>query len=202
MLTNPCAGNTASCRGKIRQGGRSREGAMSWRGWIGLGAPALGKLVDEGSTFSSEGATVTAATAPPVIDQPYSHKRILYNPILQRILRTIDCSTSKARTQPSSLHQLSRKTLYSSFTMSSLVGQDFPEDVAFTYVPYVDGKGVNEMCGMPIKYDATKGKPNKSSPQHRRVDSTSVVTGLYPPFEFKIGYSHKMHVKRARTRRS
>lgn len=48
--------------------------------------------------------------------------------------------------------------------MSSLVGQAFPEDVAFTYVPYVDGKGVNEMCGMPIKYDATKGKSNDPIP--------------------------------------
>lgn len=41
--------------------------------------------------------------------------------------------------------------------MASLVGQSFPEDVSFMHVPFVDGKGVNEMCGLPQKYDASKG---------------------------------------------
>lgn len=42
--------------------------------------------------------------------------------------------------------------------MASLVGKDFPEDVAFMHVPYVAEKaGVHEVCGMPVKYDASKG---------------------------------------------
>ncbi|KAJ4416051.1 peroxiredoxin type-2 [Gnomoniopsis sp. IMI 355080] len=46
--------------------------------------------------------------------------------------------------------------------MASLVGKDFPEDVAFMHVPYVAEKaGVHEICGMPIKYDASKDFKNK-----------------------------------------
>lgn len=42
--------------------------------------------------------------------------------------------------------------------MASLVGQDFPEDVAFMHVPFVAEKaGVHEICGMPVKFDASKG---------------------------------------------
>lgn len=43
--------------------------------------------------------------------------------------------------------------------MAALVGKDFPEEVAFMHVPYVAEKaGVHEVCGMPVKYDASKGK--------------------------------------------
>ncbi|CAN8100677.1 unnamed protein product [Discula destructiva] len=46
--------------------------------------------------------------------------------------------------------------------MASLVGQAFPEDVAFQHVPYVPEKaGVHEICGMPVKYDASKEFKNK-----------------------------------------
>lgn len=44
--------------------------------------------------------------------------------------------------------------------MAALVGKDFPEEVAFMHVPYVAEKaGVHEVCGMPVKYDASKGRP-------------------------------------------
>lgn len=41
--------------------------------------------------------------------------------------------------------------------MASLVGQSFPEDVSFMYVPYTPEKSDLNACGLPIKYDASKG---------------------------------------------
>lgn len=40
--------------------------------------------------------------------------------------------------------------------MASLVGQSFPEDVTFTYIPYIPDKGgLNQVCGMPVAYKAS-----------------------------------------------
>lgn len=48
--------------------------------------------------------------------------------------------------------------------MASLVGKDFPEDVAFQHVPYVEEKaGVHEVCGFPVKYDISKGMCSSAS---------------------------------------
>lgn len=41
---------------------------------------------------------------------------------------------------------------------SSLVGQAFPEDVTFQYVPYSPEKADLNACGIPVKFDASKGK--------------------------------------------
>ncbi|KAI1772736.1 Redoxin [Hypoxylon cercidicola] len=41
--------------------------------------------------------------------------------------------------------------------MSALkAGDDFPEGVTFTYVPYNPEQGSVTACGMPVKYDASK----------------------------------------------
>lgn len=41
--------------------------------------------------------------------------------------------------------------------MASLTGQSFPEDVSFQYIPYSSDKAGLNSCGLPIKYDASKG---------------------------------------------
>lgn len=42
--------------------------------------------------------------------------------------------------------------------MSELkVGDSFPEDVKFSYVPYTSEKGDITACGMPVNFDASKG---------------------------------------------
>ena len=42
--------------------------------------------------------------------------------------------------------------------MSALkAGDDFPEGVTFTYVPYNPDQGAVTACGIPVKYDASKG---------------------------------------------
>lgn len=41
--------------------------------------------------------------------------------------------------------------------MASLTGQSFPEDVSFLYIPYSPDKAGLNSCGLPIKYDASKG---------------------------------------------
>lgn len=41
--------------------------------------------------------------------------------------------------------------------MASLTGQPFPEDVSFLYIPYSPDKAGLNSCGLPIKYDASKG---------------------------------------------
>lgn len=41
--------------------------------------------------------------------------------------------------------------------MASLTGQAFPEDVSFLYIPYSPDKAGLNSCGLPIKYDASKG---------------------------------------------
>lgn len=46
------------------------------------------------------------------------------------------------------------------------VGDSFPEGVSFTYVPFTKEKADIKACGMPIKYDASKGRmelPSSSS---------------------------------------
>lgn len=63
---------------------------------------------------------------------------------------------------------LQKRTLFPSLppifvNMAALAGKDFPEEVAFMHVPYVAEKaGVHEVCGMPVKYDASKGKLSTS----------------------------------------
>lgn len=42
--------------------------------------------------------------------------------------------------------------------MASLIDQSFPEDVSFLYIPYTPEKSDLNSCGLPIKYDASKGK--------------------------------------------
>lgn len=42
--------------------------------------------------------------------------------------------------------------------MASLVGQTFPENVTFQYVPYSPEKADLNACGIPIKFDASKGE--------------------------------------------
>lgn len=42
--------------------------------------------------------------------------------------------------------------------MASLTGQSFPEDVSFQYIPYSSDKAGLNSCGLPVKYDASKGK--------------------------------------------
>lgn len=43
--------------------------------------------------------------------------------------------------------------------MSALnAGDSFPEGVTFTYIPYTEEKKDLIACGIPIKYDASKGK--------------------------------------------
>lgn len=41
--------------------------------------------------------------------------------------------------------------------MASLTGQPFPEDVSFLYIPYSPDKAGLNSCGLPIKYEASKG---------------------------------------------
>lgn len=42
--------------------------------------------------------------------------------------------------------------------MSALkAGDSFPDGVTFTYVPYNPDQGSVTACGIPIKYDASKG---------------------------------------------
>ena len=41
--------------------------------------------------------------------------------------------------------------------MASLAGQAFPEDVSFLYIPYSPDKAGLNSCGLPIKYEASKG---------------------------------------------
>ncbi|KZZ96349.1 peroxiredoxin pmp20 [Ascosphaera apis ARSEF 7405] len=41
--------------------------------------------------------------------------------------------------------------------MSGLnVGDSFPENVSFTYIPYTDDASTFKVCGIPIKYNASK----------------------------------------------
>lgn len=43
--------------------------------------------------------------------------------------------------------------------MSALkVGDSFPEDVKFSYVPYSPEQAEVTACGLPTNYDASKGK--------------------------------------------
>ncbi|KAJ0117909.1 peroxiredoxin type-2 [Diaporthe amygdali] len=44
---------------------------------------------------------------------------------------------------------------------SSLVGQAFPEDVTFQYVPYSPEKADLNACGIPVKFDASKDFKDK-----------------------------------------
>lgn len=46
--------------------------------------------------------------------------------------------------------------------MASLAGQPFPEDVSFLYIPYSPDKAGLNSCGLPIKYDASKGMQSSS----------------------------------------
>lgn len=48
--------------------------------------------------------------------------------------------------------------------MASLAGQPFPEDVSFLYIPYSPDKAGLNSCGLPIKYDASKGMELLPSP--------------------------------------
>jgi len=48
--------------------------------------------------------------------------------------------------------------------MASLTGQPFPEDVSFQYIPYSSDKAGLNSCGLPVKYDASKGTHLTSSP--------------------------------------
>ncbi|KAK7729839.1 peroxiredoxin type-2 [Cytospora paraplurivora] len=45
--------------------------------------------------------------------------------------------------------------------MASLVGQQFPADVSFLYIPYTPEKAGLNACGLPQKYDASKEFQNK-----------------------------------------
>lgn len=49
--------------------------------------------------------------------------------------------------------------------MASLTGQPFPEDVSFLYIPYSPDKAGLNSCGLPIKYDASKGTQLLSRPK-------------------------------------
>lgn len=42
--------------------------------------------------------------------------------------------------------------------MASLVGQQFPEGTSFMYIPYTADKAGLNACGLPQKFDASKGK--------------------------------------------
>ncbi|KAK2613475.1 hypothetical protein N8I77_000388 [Diaporthe amygdali] len=44
---------------------------------------------------------------------------------------------------------------------SSLVGQGFPEDVTFQYVPYSPEKADLNACGIPVKFDASRDFKDK-----------------------------------------
>lgn len=48
--------------------------------------------------------------------------------------------------------------------MASLAGQSFPEDVSFLYIPYSPDKAGLNSCGLPIKYEASKGMQLLPSP--------------------------------------
>lgn len=73
--------------------------------------------------------------------------------------------------------------------MAALVGKDFPEGVAFMHVPYVAEKaGVHEVCGMPVKYDASKGRPLVSQlpfQSFSRGEARSLLTLSNPEFKNK-----------------
>lgn len=42
--------------------------------------------------------------------------------------------------------------------MAPQVGDSFPENVSFSYVPYTEEKAGITACGIPVTYDASKGK--------------------------------------------
>lgn len=44
-----------------------------------------------------------------------------------------------------------------SIKMAPTVGQAFPEDVSFSYIPYTPEKAGLNACGFPLKYNASKG---------------------------------------------
>lgn len=49
--------------------------------------------------------------------------------------------------------------------MSALkAGDSFPEGVTFTYIPYSDEKKDLTACGIPVKYDASKGNSSATLP--------------------------------------
>lgn len=54
------------------------------------------------------------------------------------------------------------------------VGDDFPEGVSFTYIPYAPENDDVVACGLPVKYDASKGsrsaKTNESN-SHASTDT-------------------------------
>lgn len=50
--------------------------------------------------------------------------------------------------------------------MASLLNQPFPEDVSFMYIPYTPEKADLNSCGLPIKYDASKGKHGRPRAEH------------------------------------
>lgn len=41
------------------------------------------------------------------------------------------------------------------------VGDSFPEGITFTYIPYTPANGDIKSCGIPIQYNASKGKNGK-----------------------------------------
>lgn len=51
--------------------------------------------------------------------------------------------------------------------MASLAGQAFPEDVSFLYIPYSPDKAGLNSCGLPIKYEASKG--TQLMPSHKML---------------------------------
>lgn len=46
--------------------------------------------------------------------------------------------------------------------MSVTVGSTFPEDVSFMYIPYTPEKAGLNACGLPVKYNASKGMSTSS----------------------------------------
>jgi hypothetical protein len=44
------------------------------------------------------------------------------------------------------------------------VGDNLPEGVTFSYVPYTEDKGDITACGIPINYNAGKGIPSPPPP--------------------------------------
>lgn len=66
--------------------------------------------------------------------------------------------------------------------MASLVGQPFPEDVSFMYVPYTPEKSELNACGLPIKYDASKGM-STNPPVITSCPSPAVLQPSQAPYQ-------------------
>lgn len=88
-------------------------------------------------------------------------------------LNTNNLISLQLHTSLFNLHTNKSPTTNHTFAMSELkVGDAFPENVSFTYIPPAPEISEFSQCGIPIKYNASKGSSSSLLPSKHTISGT------------------------------